>query len=132
MEVHRLYKLRVDVFVHEQRCPYPEIDDIDARETTVHIRAVDGDELLGTARIFPAGGYMQFGRFALHPRARGTGLGADIMQAALELARRQGHPTVFLEAQSPLVGYYRGFGFEVCGEEFMDEGIPHTPMIRRG
>ena len=26
LDVHQLYKLRVDVFVHEQRCPYAEID----------------------------------------------------------------------------------------------------------
>lgn len=131
LDVHRLYKLRVDVFVNEQQCPYAEIDDIDALETTTHIRALDGDELLGTARIFPAlhdgEEVTQFGRFALAPAARGSRTAPSIMETALELAPG----TVFLEAQSPLVDYYAAYGFVVCGDEFLDEGIPHTPMIRR-
>ena len=56
LDVHQLYKLRVDVFVHEQRCPYAEIDATDADPQTVHLLAWDADthELLGTARVFPA------------------------------------------------------------------------------
>lgn len=54
LDVHQLYKLRVDVFVHEQRCPYAEIDATDADPQTVHLLAWDTDshELLGTARVF--------------------------------------------------------------------------------
>ena len=56
LDVHQLYKLRVDVFVHEQRCPYAEIDATDADPQTVHLLAWDAEsqELLGTARVFPA------------------------------------------------------------------------------
>lgn len=56
LDVHQLYKLRVDFFVHEQRCPYAEIDATDADPQTVHLLAWDADthELLGTARVFPA------------------------------------------------------------------------------
>lgn len=130
LEVHRLYKLRVDVFVHEQRCPYAEIDATDALETTTHLLVIDGDELLGTARLFPSAldgrDVAQFGRFALAPAARGTGVGPAIMEAAIEHA----DGPIYLEAQAPLVGYYSRFGFTVCGEEFDDEGVPHVPMIR--
>ena len=43
LDVHQLYKLRVDVFVHEQRCPYAEIDATDADPQTVHLLAWDAD-----------------------------------------------------------------------------------------
>ncbi len=43
LDVHALYKLRVDVFVHEQQCPYAEIDDTDALDSTGHILAFDDD-----------------------------------------------------------------------------------------
>lgn len=43
LDVHQLYKLRVDVFVHEQRCPYAEIDATDADPQTVHLLAWDTD-----------------------------------------------------------------------------------------
>ena len=143
LDVHQLYKLRVDVFVHEQRCPYTEIDATDADPQTVHLLAWDADthELLGTARVFPAAPAddaaladatgAQIGRFALAPAARGTGLGRELLQAAVDLGERM-HPgkPLYLEAQAGLVDYYAGFGFTPVGELFDDEGVPHQPMLR--
>ena len=142
LDVHQLYKLRVDVFVHEQRCPYAEIDATDADPQTVHLLAWDADthELLGTARVFPAAPTdavladatgAQIGRFALAPAARGTGLGRELLQAAIDLAERMrpGQP-LYLEAQVGLVDYYASFGFTPVGELFDDEGVPHQPMLR--
>lgn len=67
-EVHQLYKLRVDVFVAEQHCPYNEIDGRDADPDTRHILAFDREALVGCARVFPTeaqaglvGYYSQFG-----------------------------------------------------------------------
>lgn len=143
LDVHQLYKLRVDVFVHEQRCPYAEIDATDADPQTVHLLAWDADthELLGTARVFPAAPAddaaladatgAQIGRFALAPAARGTGLGRELLQAAVDLGERMrpGQP-LYLEAQAGLVDYYASFGFTPTGEPFDDEGVPHQPMLR--
>lgn len=142
LDVHQLYKLRVDVFVHEQRCPYAEIDATDADPQTVHLLAWDAEsqELLGTARVFPAAptdaaladaAGAQIGRFALAPAARGTGLGHELFQAAVDLGERM-HPgkPLYLEAQAGLVDYYASFGFTPIGEPFDDEGVPHQPMLR--
>lgn len=143
LDVHQLYKLRVDVFVHEQRCPYAEIDATDADPQTVHLLAWDADthELLGTARVFPAAPAddaaladatgAQIGRFALAPAARGTGLGRELLQAAIDLGERM-HPgkPLYLEAQAGLMDYYASFGFTPTGEPFDDEGVPHQPMLR--
>ncbi|WP_445347391.1 GNAT family N-acetyltransferase [Corynebacterium marquesiae] len=143
LDVHQLYKLRVDVFVHEQRCPYAEIDATDADPQTVHLLAWNADthELLGTARVFPAAPAddaalsdatgAQIGRFALAPAARGTGLGRELLQAAIDLGERM-HPgkPLYLEAQAGLVDYYASFGFTPTGEPFDDEGVPHQPMLR--
>jgi ElaA protein len=49
------------------------------------------------------------------------------MRAALDAI---GDRPVVLDAQSPLAGWYASFGFEVTGEEFLDDGIPHVPMRR--
>lgn len=109
--------------------------------------------LLGTARLFPATipnpeaantrgtadtsdsptlDVVQFGRFALAPAARGTGLGPQLIDAALQFAATARPDTpVYLEAQSPLTGYYGRFGFSVCGEPFDEDGTLHTPMIKR-
>ena len=141
LDVHQLYRLRVDVFVHEQRCPYAEIDATDADPQTVHLLAWDADthELLGTARVFPAAPAddaaladatgAQIGRFALAPAARGTG--RELLQAAIDLGERmRPGQTLYLEAQAGLVDYYASFGFTPTGEPFDDEGVPHQPMLR--
>lgn len=143
LDVHQLYRLRVDVFVHEQRCPYAEIDATDADPQTVHLLAWDADthELLGTARVFPAAPAddaaladatgAQIGRFALAPAARGTGFGRELLQAAIDLGERmRPGQTLYLEAQAGLVDYYASFGFTPTGEPFDDEGVPHQPMLR--
>lgn len=127
LQVHALYKLRVDVFVHEQQCTYAEIDDTDALDTTVHICAWSGEDLVGTARLFSVDGGWQFGRFCLVPAARGTGVAHSIMSTALELGA--GHD-MLLDAQAPLVPYYEAYGFVSVGELFDDAGVPHQPMRR--
>ncbi|CAB0521705.1 GNAT family N-acetyltransferase [Corynebacterium diphtheriae] len=125
LEVHALYKLRVDIFVHEQQCPYAEIDTTDALDTTQHILAWDDNgDLLGCARVFSGDHGTHIGRFAVIPQARKTGTAHEILTRAIELGGN------YLEAQSPLVGYYARYGFTPCGAEFLDESIPHTPMSR--
>lgn len=133
LEVHHLYKLRVDVFVNEQQCPYAEIDDIDALPTTLHITAWENEELAGVARLFPdeidGEKVAHFGRFVVAPSHRGSGLSQGIMNHALRLCDEHfPHQPVFLTAQAPLETYYGSFGFTRCGETFDDEGIPHVPM----
>lgn len=145
-ELHEIYKLRVDIFVHEQQCCYQEIDDIDARLGTVHLQVRDDQgTLAGVARIFPdtweaiaeevaldegvavAGQPVaHFGRLCVAPEFRGTEVAGLLLDYAL------GNPgrTVFITAQSPLRGYYERHGFEVCGPEFDWDGMAHLPMVR--
>lgn len=137
LEVHRLYKLRVDVFVSEQQTPYAEIDDIDALPTTFHVLAWNKEggqtELVGTARLFPSEWedtpVMKLGRVCVTPSRRGDGLAQEIMRQTLRLSFEQqpGHDVV-LDAQEPLIGYYRQFGFEPIGEMFNDVTVAHQPM----
>ena len=73
----------------------------------------------------------RIGRFALAPAARGTGLGRELLQAAIDLGERmRPGQTLYLEAQAGLVDYYASFGFTPTGEPFDDEGVPHQPMLR--
>ncbi|WP_165243097.1 GNAT family N-acetyltransferase [Corynebacterium lizhenjunii] len=137
MDVHDMYKLRVEVFVHEQQIAYAEIDSTDAHLDTRHLlaRAADGT-LLGTCRIFPTTvdgePAMQFGRFALRPCARGTGVAQQLMSHSLDLCQQQlADAPVYLNAQAPLATYYTQYGFQICGPEFDEEGLPHIPMLRR-
>jgi ElaA protein len=121
--LHDLLALRGAVFVVEQACPYLDVDGLDLLASTTHLWIDDGDELVAALRLL-GGDPPRIGRVATAPAARGQGLAAALVRDAL--ARCEGRAR--LEAQTPLVGWYRSLGFEVVGDEYVDDGIAHTPM----
>jgi ElaA protein len=125
-----VWRLRQDVFVVEQACPYPDLDGRDLEPGTRHVLLTRADGALqGYLRLLDDGGVARIGRVVLAPAARGRGLADELVRAALaESAGRE----VVLDAQSPLAGWYAGFGFEVSGPEFLEDGIAHLPMRRAG
>ncbi|WP_257203213.1 GNAT family N-acetyltransferase [Corynebacterium cystitidis] len=132
-ELHSMYKLRVDIFVHEQKTPYAEIDDVDAHQDTRHVLAWRPDgahtEVMGVARIFPSDADMVFGRLVVKPEYRGAGLAGKVVRSALTYAF-ENYPgkDITLEAQAKLTDYYADFGFEAEGEQYEDTGAPHQKM----
>lgn len=60
-ELLAILKARVDVFVVEQNCPYPEIDDKDI--DAIHVILTEGEQLVAYARIIPHddGTHLSFG-----------------------------------------------------------------------
>ena len=125
-----VWRLRLDVFVVEQACPYPDLDGRDLEPGTRHVLLTGDDGALqGYLRLLDDGGVARIGRVVLAPAARGRGLADQLVRAALaECAGRE----VVLDAQSPLAGWYACFGFEVSGPEFLEDGIAHLPMRRAG
>lgn len=125
--LYRLLKLRVDVFVVEQECAYPELDGRDPEPGTVHVWAEEAGEIVGYLRILDDGEYARIGRVLTAKRARGGGLGGRLMARALE---EIGDRPSALDAQSHLTAFYERFGYAVSGPSYMEDGIPHTPMVR--
>lgn len=127
--LYKLLALRVDVFVVEQDCAYHELDGRELEPGALLVWAQLDDEVLATLRVLgDADGSARIGRVATAPRARSLGLAARLMERALELA---GDRPVVLDAQSHLADWYARFGFARAGDDFVEDGIPHTPM-RRG
>ena len=126
--LYRILALRVDVFVVEQECAYPELDGRDLEPGTRQLWIADGDTVLATLRLLrDASGEARIGRVATMPSARGAGLAAQLMRRAIELAESR---EIVLDAQAYLVDWYARFGFEVAGAEYLDDGIAHVPMRR--
>ncbi|ANL28100.1 GCN5-related N-acetyltransferase protein [Rhizobium phaseoli] len=132
-ELYDLLKMRVDVFVVEQNCPYPELDgkDIDA----LHLRLMEGGELLASARILkphepqdPS----KIGRVVVSPAHRGKRLGDALMSEAISACERL-YPAnpIALSAQAHLRRFYEAFGFIVASQEYLEDGIPHIDMVRQ-
>ena len=88
-------------------------------------------EPLATARLLDKDGRAKIGRVAVLAAVRGQGLGAEIMQAVLDEARRRGFTEAVLDAQTYALPFYARLGFIPEGEEFDEAGIPHYAMRRR-
>ena len=129
-----VWRLRQQVFVVEQDCPYPDLDGRDLEPSTRHVVLLDGDDgddgdsrVVGTLRVLDDGDWARIGRVVVAPSARGRGLAALLMDEAMGLC---GDREVRLDAQTGLTAFYEGYGFEVTGPEFDEDGVMHVPMRR--
>ncbi|MCF6434752.1 GNAT family N-acetyltransferase [Pseudoalteromonas sp. MMG022] len=130
-----LLKARVDIFVVEQQCAYPELDEIDRQSDTFHVMAYEQGELCAYARVYrKSASECAIGRVLVMPSARGKGLAAPLMQTAIEVCDThfKGNDVV-LSAQTYLLKFYQSTGFVIEGEEYLEDGIPHQDMrLTRG
>jgi ElaA protein len=129
--LHDLMRLRVDVFVVEQECPYPELDGRDTEPSTWHAWTTLPGTDAPTAylrALAESDGSLRIGRVCTHRDHRGQALAAQLMRRVLDEAADR---VVVLDAQTYLAAWYQRFGFVPAGPEFVEDGIPHIPMIRR-
>lgn len=127
LEIYNMYKLRVDVFVVEQNCAYPEIDELDKH--CIHLQIKDGNQLAAYCRIINEGETARIGRVIVHPTYRNQQLGRQLMSVAIEeIGLVEQYKWLELSAQSHLQKFYSSFGFESTSEEYLEDGIPHIDM----
>jgi ElaA protein len=124
--LYRILRLRSEVFVVEQECIYLDPDGRDAEETAWHLWVEEDGGVVAAGRLLRDDATRQIGRVATAPHVRGRGMAAALVAKAVELCGEE--RPVELHAQSHLVEWYRTLGFEPSGEEYVEDGIPHTPM----
>ena len=129
-ELYEILKLRVDVFVVEQNCPYEELDNRDLK--AMHIYLKDEDGIIGYLRVMDRG--IQFedavaiGRVVVKKRRQG--FGTKLLEAGIRYAIEQMNAhCIRLEAQTYAVKLYENAGFSICSEPFLEDGIPHVQMV---
>lgn len=132
-ELYNILKLRMEVFVVEQNCPYQDADGKDLR--SLHLMGRDEkNNLIAYSRIVPAGisfNEISIGRVVSSPEFRGTGAGKVLMQKAIEaIYQTNGNVPVRIGAQLYLKKFYESFGFTKISEEYLEDNIPHIEMIK--
>mgnify|MGYP002784181947 CR=1 FL=1 len=132
LQVYTLLQLRSRVFVVEQACVFLDMDGLD--EACHHLLGYKGSALAASARILPPGlaypGYASIGRVVTAPEARGEGAGRALMQQAIaQLYELYGQVPIKIGAQQYLERFYQSFGFVQSGPMYLEDGIPHIPMV---
>ena len=135
LSVHSLYallKLRCEVFVVEQTCPYQDIDGDDLIGENRHILGWRDNELVAYARILKSEEDFDpvvIGRVIISGRARGEKLGYQLMEQALASCRQHWpQKAIYLGAQAHLQKFYASFGFVPVTEVYDEDGIDHIGM----
>ena len=121
--------LRRIVFIEEQNVS--EADEMDDRDDdATHFLATEEELPIGSARMHIKGDTAKIGRVCVIKSHRGTGLGAALIRAAVDEARKD--PSVRfvkLGAQLHALGFYEKLGFVAQGPVFDDAGIHHREMV---
>ena len=129
IEVENIFSLRSEVFVVEQDCVYQDIDGKDQKAK--HVLGKKNNEIVAYARIFKPGEYFKeasFGRAVVKKTERGKGVGDELVKNCLEIITEE---EIKISAQSYLKGFYGKHGFKAEGNEYLEDGIPHTAMFIR-
>lgn len=125
-ELYQIYKLRVDVFVVEQQCPYHEIDDIDLESYHIYLQD-DNSKILSYCRLYQQNDTYHIGRVISSTRRKGYG--TQIMKTAVKFATEELHAdTIIIEAQTYAKNFYEKLGFTQTSEPFDEDGIEHIQM----
>lgn len=128
-EIYDLFKLRQDVFVVEQKCPYHDIDTYDLNAW--HVLGYEVEELVACCRILPANtkfNYASIGRVIA--KYHQAGLGSQLLDATIDFCKHElNFEIVKVEAQCQALPFYEKKGFKARGEKFLEDNIWHQEML---
>jgi len=133
-DLYQILKLRQDVFVIEQECIYPDIDNMDSR--CLHVFGKDRDSVIKAyLRIIPPGvkkNLPALGRVVVSPDARGNKTAYSLMKEGI-LISDQIYPgmDLFISAQQYLETFYLKLGFIKISDMYLEDGIPHIDMVKK-
>ena len=125
----KAYMVRWVVFCGEQSVRY-DIERDEFEDTATHVLGeIDGEPVAaGRLRCLPD--YAKLERIAVRAPYRGRGIGAEVTRFLIRLARERGYSSFRMNAQVYLEEFYGRLGFRKVGENFMEAGIEHVPMVR--
>lgn len=129
-ELYEILRLRADVFVVEQKCPYGDLDGID--QDALHLCLYDEKgKLVAYLRVIPQGRLFKEAALSrVVTRVRRKGYGSLIVQAGIKTAVEQFHAdSIRIHAQQYAIPFYEKAGFKVVSEVFLEDGIPHKQML---
>ncbi len=127
-ELFAIYKLRVSVFVVEQKCAYQEVDEVD--KAAYHIWLEDDNGIEAYLRLMPEGivrPETSLGRVIAVKRR--CGMGSRIVSEGIRFAKEKlAVKEIVIEAQTYVKKLYESLGFKAESDEFLEDGIPHVRM----
>ena len=130
-ELYQALRLRSEVFVVEQRCPYLDEDNRD--QQSLHLFGWIDGFLASYVRILPPGlafDELSIGRVVTSPQVRRRGFGVPLMREAIQRAWLAfGKQDIRIGAQYYLLAFYSSLGFRQVSDIFLEDDIEHVEML---
>jgi ElaA protein len=131
-DLYELLKLRSAIFVVEQNCVFPDMDDKDY--SSYHLCGWNNEKLVAYTRLLPPGLAYEncsIGRVVTAASARSQGVGRILMKKSIEACQQlfSSHD-IEIGAQLYLEQFYSSFQFKREGEVYLEDGIDHIHMRR--
>ena len=123
------FLVRQEVFIREQKVPAElELDEFDP--SAAHALTYLEARCIGTGRLVDLGGGLyQIGRMAILAPFRNQGIGLQILEKLVVLAKTQGAKSIVLHSQVVAIPFYEKLGFKPEGPIYDEVGMPHRNMI---
>ncbi len=128
LELYGIMQARQNIFIIEQDCVYPDMDDVD--QEAFHVFFKEVESILAYCRIYwdKEEEVVKIGRVITVKR--GVGLGLKLMLSAIEVVKREyDSGEILIHAQEYATGFYEKAGFVVYDPvSFLEDGLPHFHM----
>ena len=129
-DFYQIVQLRIAVFIIEQDCPYPDLDDLD--QESQHVWIKNQNEIVSYLRITPPGSRFiepSLGRIVTKQNYRSKGFAENLIKQAINHICAEEPEAIRISAQSYLEKYYEKFGFFKASDEYLEDNIPHIEML---
>lgn len=130
-EIYEILKLRDEIFIVEQNCPYLDIDGKD--KLARHLFACENGDVVAASRILPENvSYddMAIGRIVVKKEYRGRGIAKEMMNKAIDyIINDLKKSKIRLSGQAYLEGFYTDLGFKKVSQCYLEDGIPHFEFL---
>lgn len=134
-QLYELLKLRQEVFVVEQNCPYLDADGHDQCALHLLVHCGIQEQLIGYLRIIEPGRKCKepaLGRLVTAKTIRGAGVARQMMLEAIALVEQKFSGLgIRISAQLYLQKFYTSLGFNTVSKPYDEDGIPHIEMFYR-
>ena len=131
-DLYELLKLRSAIFVVEQNCVFPDMDDKDY--SSYHLCGWNNEKLVAYTRLLPPGLAYEncsIGRVVTAASVRRQGIGRLLMKKSIEACQQLfSSQDIEIGAQLYLEQFYGSFQFIREGEVYLEDGIDHIHMRR--
>ncbi len=131
-ELYEIGKVRQEVFVVEQNCPYLDFDEKDLKSLHIYLKDRDSDKIVCYARVLAPGlsyDTASIGRVMVLSDYRKHGYARKLVLECINSVKNiLKENEITIGAQFYLKDFYSSIGFKVISDVYDEDGIPHIDM----